>query len=427
MHPTLRTFTLTALTALAATFTATTHAQVTGCGTETSNLSASKVYYVTPSASASGTGTSFAAPMSLSAALAKVTAGQMVLLQPGTYNIAYTAGSKNTLQLSKSGSASARLYLVAANCGRAVLNFGFPDKTWLQDAFGLSVTGSHWYLKGIAVTRAGYHGAYVTGSNNTFENTAFYDNRNTGLEINKGGANNLVLNSDAWRNYDPKKNGGMADGFAAKQTQGAGNRFVGCRAWENSDDGYDTFDSPQAVVIERSWAFRNGLNLWNDSAFVGNGNGFKLGGNKALQRNRIVQSVAFGHPNKGFDQNSNTGGVTLLNNTSYQNGINYGFCGSVASGEKHTFRNNISLAGKAADNVCNANASNNSWNGLTASSSDFASLDLNLATAARNPDGTLPNNALFRLASGSKLIDKGLNVGLPYQGSAPDLGAFELR
>jgi chitin-binding protein len=34
----------------------------------------------------------------------------------------------------------------------------------------------------------------------------------------------------------------------------------------------------------------------------------------------------------------------------------------------------------------------------------------------------LPN---LRLAAGSTLIDKGVNVGLPYSGSAPDLGAFE--
>ena len=403
-------------------------AQVTGCGTETSNLNASKVYYVTPTGSASGAGTSFAAPMSLGAALAKVTAGQMVLLQPGTYAVAYTAGVKNTITLAKSGSASARIYLVAANCGRAVLDFSFPAKAWVQDSYGLFVTGSYWYFKGIAVTRAGYQGAYVTGGNNTFENCAFYDNRNSGLEINKGGFNTLVLNTDAYRNYDPKKNGSMADGFASKQTQGAGNRFVACRAWENSDDGFDTFDSPEAVTIEQSWAFRNGINLWSDAAFAGNGNGFKLGGNGALQRNRITQSIAWGHPNKGFDQNNNTGGVTLLNNTSYQNGVNYGFCGSVASGEKHTFRNNISLAGKSADSVCNANASNNTWNsGLAASSADFASLDTSLATRARSADGTLPATSLFRLSTGSKLVDKGVNVGLPYLGAAPDLGAFELR
>jgi hypothetical protein len=31
----------------------------------------------------------------------------------------------------------------------------------------------------------------------------------------------------------------------------------------------------------------------------------------------------------------------------------------------------------------------------------------------------------FRLVSGSDLIDKGINVGLAYEGAAPDLGAFE--
>ncbi len=400
---------------------------VTGCGTETSNLKASKVYYVTPTASATGAGTSFSAPMAFSAALAKVAAGEMVLLQPGTYTVPYVAGAKNTIALSKSGSSSAKIYLVAANCGRAVFDFSFPDKTYVQDSFGFHLTGSHWYLKGIAVTRAGYHGTYVTGSRNTFEHCAFYNNRNTGLEINKGGSYTTVINSDAYRNYDPKKNGGMADGFASKQTQGPGNAFYGSRAWENSDDGWDTFDSPEPVHIERSWAFRNGLNLWNDSAFAGNGNGFKLGGNNVAQDNRIQQSVAWGNAKKGFDQNNNTGSVTLLNNTAYKNGVNYGFCGTLAAGEKVVFRNNISLSGNGADGVCNADSKTNTWNGLTVSSADFASLDTNLATAARNADGSLPNNNLFRLSSSSRMVDKGTSVGLSYKGAAPDLGAFELK
>lgn len=398
---------------------------VTGCGTETSNLTASKVYYVTPAASSTGAGTSFAAPMSFTAALAKVSAGQMILLQPGTYSIAYTAGAKNTIALSKSGSASARIYLVAANCGRAVVDFSFPANTYVDSSYGFYLTGSYWYFKGIDVTRAGYQGAYVTGAHNTFENCAFYDNRSSGLEINKGGAYTSVINTDAYRNYDPKRKGGMADGFASKQTQGAGNFFYGCRAWENSDDGFDTFDSPQAVTIEKSWAFRNGIDVWNYGGFVGNGNGFKLGGNNILERNKITNSVAFGNVHKGFDQNSNTGGVTVINNTSYKNGINYGFGTALASGEKHTFRNNISLSGTDADSVANANQSNNTWNGLTASSTDFVSLDTNLATKARDADGSLPTTSLFRLVAGSKLINAGLNAGLTYKGSAPDLGAFE--
>lgn len=363
--------------------------------------------------------------MSLSAALAAVSGGQMVLLQPGTYSVPYKSGAKNTITLSKAGSASAKIYVVAANCGRAVIDFSFPTGAWVQDSYGFYVTGSYWYFKGIDVTRAGYQGAYVTGAHNTFENVAFYYNRNSGLEINKGGSYTNVINVDSYRNYDPKKNGSMADGFASKQTQGAGNFFHGCRAWENGDDGFDTFDSPQAVVIEQSWAFRNGINYFNDPNFAGNGNGFKLGGNAALQRNKISNSVAFGNPHKGFDQNNNTGGVTLINNTSYNNDINFGFGGSLASGEKNVFRNNVSLAGKNADSIANADAKTNSWNGLTASTADFLSVDTNLATRTRNPDGTLVYTTLFRLAPGSKLINAGTSAGLPYLGSAPDLGAFE--
>jgi hypothetical protein len=406
---------------------AATDPYVTGCGTETSNLTASKVYYVTPSASSSGAGTSFSAPMSFSAALSKVGAGQMILLQSGTYAVPYTAGAKNTITLSQSGTSSAKIYMVAANCGRAVIDFSFPANAWVQDSYGFYLTGSYWYFKGVSITRAGYQGVYVTGAHNTFENVAFYDNRNSGLEINKGGSYTNVINSDSYHNYDPKKNGSMADGFASKQTQGPGNFFHGCRTWENSDDGLDTFDSTQPVVIEQSWAFRNGINLWGDSAFAGNGNGFKLGGNNVIEHNKISQSVAWGNASKGFDQNSNTGGVTLYNNTSYKNKINYGFGQPVASGEKHVFKNNISLSGTTADSIANATSTNNTWNSLAASSSDFASLDTSLATAARNADGTLPSTALFRLSSSSKMIDKGVNVGLPYLGAAPDLGAFELK
>lgn len=404
------------------------HAGVTisGCGTETSNISASKIYYITPTAPSNGAGTSFSAPMSFNTALSKVVAGEMLLLQPGKYTIPYKAGAKNSIILSKSGTASAKIKMVAANCGKAVFDFSFPENTYVQDSFGFSLTGSHWFFKGIEITRTGAQGAYVTGSYNMFENCAFHHNRNSGLEINKGGSYTTVINTDSYMNYDPKKLGGMADGFASKQTQGPGNYFYGCRAWNNSDDGFDTFDSPQKVVIEKSWAFQNGIDIWKYGGFVGNGNGFKLGGNNVKQNNVITQSVAFGNTKKGFDQNSNTGSVTVYNNVSYKNGTaNFAFGQPVASGSKHIFKNNISLSGGAADSILNDTSSNNTWNSLAASSADFVSLDISLATAARNADGSLPSNDLFRLAPGSKLINKGVNVGLPYLGTAPDLGAFE--
>jgi hypothetical protein len=62
---------------------------------------------------------------------------------------------------------------------------------------------------------------------------------------------------------------------------------------------------------------------------------------------------------------------------------------------------------------------------VTADSSDFTDLSEAAASAPRQADGSLPFG-FARLVSGSDLIDKGLNVGVPYNGAAPDLGAFEV-
>jgi hypothetical protein len=68
----------------------------------------------------------------------------------------------------------------------------------------------------------------------------------------------------------------------------------------------------------------------------------------------------------------------------------------------------------------------NSWDlGLTPSSSDFESLSDSGFMGPRNADGSLPNLNFLKLRAGSQMIDRGTNVGLPYSGVAPDLGAYE--
>jgi hypothetical protein len=59
------------------------------------------------------------------------------------------------------------------------------------------------------------------------------------------------------------------------------------------------------------------------------------------------------------------------------------------------------------------------------SNSQFQSVSTSGWNVSRQSNGSLPVLPYLRLASGSTLIDKGTNVGLPYNGSAPDLGAFE--
>src|SRR5258705_8816401 len=69
---------------------------------------------------------------------------------------------------------------------------------------------------------------------------------------------------------------------------------------------------------------------------------------------------------------------------------------------------------------------NNSWQlPVTVTAADFASMTEPAAGASRQADGSLPDNGFARLVAGSDLIDKGVDVGLPFNGPKPDLGRFE--
>ena len=65
--------------------------------------------------------------------------------------------------------------------------------------------------------------------------------------------------------------------------------------------------------------------------------------------------------------------------------------------------------------------------GIALSDAQFQSVSTAGWDAARQADGSLPALPYLRLAATSTLIDKGVDVGLPYLGAAPDLGAFEQR
>lgn len=401
--------------------------------------SMARTYYVTPAGTAGATGNSYAAAIDIKTAVTSATAGDLVLLQAGTYKIA-NSGAKNGFTLSKTGKEAAPIR-IEGDGGQAIINFQWGVNSYLKDDHGLSLTGSYYMFKNIMITQAGYNGAYVTGGHNTFDNCVFYNNRNTGLEINKGGSYTTVINCDAYYNYDLRRGGGMADGFGPKQTMGPGNTFTGCRAWENSDDGFDLFDSPEKVIIKNCWTFRNGKNVYTgvtqwgtkdgtaiDGVFKGNGNGFKLGGNGVAGDHEVYNCVSFENVVKGFDQNNNTGSVKIYNSTGYNNGTyNFAFGGTLNSGEKLDFRNNLSYSSPSGADVKNATQNNNSWNlGISVGTADFVNLTTSLATVARNADGSLPYTGFLVPTISSKVFDKGVNVGLPYCGAAPELGAFEV-
>jgi hypothetical protein len=71
----------------------------------------------------------------------------------------------------------------------------------------------------------------------------------------------------------------------------------------------------------------------------------------------------------------------------------------------------------------------NSWNLENAmiTADDFVSIVPEGVDGPRQPDGSLPEIAFMRPKPGSRLLDAGIDVGLPFKGAAPDLGAFETK
>jgi hypothetical protein len=196
------------------------------------------------------------------------------------------------------------------------------------------------------------------------------------------------------------------------------------------DDGWDGYlrgtDNIE-TTYENCWAIKNGY-LKNGTKGNGDGNGFKTGGSddKLLKHNAIYKNcISVGNVTDGFDHNSNRGNVTIYNCSAYDNGKNYSFSNTNPLA-KLTIKNSNALGAFGSINATVLDITNNSWqNGIVTTENDFESINYAQLLNSRKPDGSLPDVTFFHLKAGSGLIDKGVNVGLPFNGSAPDIGAFE--
>ena len=336
--------------------------------------------------------------------------------------------------------------------GSPIRYFAYEDETPVFDFYqlrpqarirGFSVRADHLHFRGLELRGVQQILTDVNESwgirvengaeHNVFERLNLHHNEGPGLFIADGG-HNLVLNSDSHHNYDPDRGGENADGFGSHSND-PGNVFIGNRAWENSDDGFDFINSPGVVRLENSWAWRNGYVPDTDRR-AGNGAGIKAGGfglnlNRFpddVPRHEIVGNVAFDNRAQGIYANHHPGGLDFLNNTAFDNARNFDLLADVGAAD-HLLRNNLAFGrGGTIHNATldEINAAFNSWNlDVEVTAEDFASLDKQLALLPRNADGSLPTVEFLRLAAGSDLIDAGTNVGLDFEGEAPDLGAFE--
>jgi hypothetical protein len=366
-------------------------------------------------------------------AQARAVGGDTVWIRGGTYTFAATTTVGVDFNKSGSPDKPIRYFAYLDEVPVFDLSNGTPNGR----VTGLNVQCDWIHVRGLEVRGVQQYqsgqdswGVRIRGSNNVLERLNVHHNEAPGIFITSGG-NNRVVNCDSHHNYDVLENGGSGDGFGCHSTAG-GNVFTGGRAYANSDDGYDFIRAPGACTVEKSWAFNNGF-VPDTNTAAGNGAGFKAGGfgspprnvPKPVPRHVVRQCIAFGNRVQGFYANHHPGGLDFHNNLAFRNRVNFDMLTDTTS--SHEIHNNIAMApGTAISNFTGGSNTFNSWNlPITVSPADFLSVAESEALAPRQADGSLPNVSFMRLAPGSDLIDRGVNVGLPFNGSAPDLGPFE--
>ena len=440
------------------------------------NTLPAKTFYIAPDGNdATGDGSVSAPFATLMKAQQVVEGGDTVFARGGTYylkesDITFTVSLgpyKIVNYFNKSGSSvSKRIHYWAYPGEKPVFDFSAVKPAGYR-VTAFFTTGSYLHFKGLEVV-----GVQVTilthtqsecfrnqGSYNIFEQLSMHDGMANGFYL-QSGSNNLVINCDAYRNWDnvsEDKKGGNVDGFGFHPGKGSvGNKISGCRAWFNSDDGYDCINASESVLFENCWSFYNGYST--SFASLANGTGFKIGGyGQAPVVSKLPNPIpaftvrfclAYRNKANGFYANHHVEtGHYFYNNSAYRNAVNYNMLSQKITkstktgndstldcpGIRHILHNNLSYRYSSLKDTSNIGTSTNTYNtfspnsGVIVNGADFLGFDETELVATRNPDGSLPDIGFMKLDSSSDLIDKGKDLGFPFSGTAPDLGAFEYR
>jgi len=233
----------------------------------------------------------------LESAIKNASAGDVITL---TANIKLS----KQLQILKSGTSSKKITLNGN--GKTLDCSGFSG-------WGVKVNGSYWNIQNLTVTKAKDCGMVLqSGGNNYIANCKFTYNGDSGLQVYNSAHDNLIYKCESYYNYDSGNGGENADGFACKLSGGKNNKFDGCIAKYNSDDGWDLYSQPYTVTMQNCTASYNGYrNSSLQTTKNGDGNGFKLGSSKKSVSHVVKNCTATYNLKCGIDANGNTAKMTI--------------------------------------------------------------------------------------------------------------------
>jgi hypothetical protein len=413
--------------------------------TATLTVDSTADYYVSPSGSDHNSGSISAPFYSLNKAWSKLatteTSGKLIYMRGGTYIYPTPTSLTN-----KSGGNAGNLIKIWAYPGEKPV-IDYSSFTPTTQIMGIYLNNANYvHIKGIRVTtikeplsgNIAQYGLILWNnvSNCIFDQMELDHIGGWGIVVGDNSNNNLFLNCDSHHNADPYTNNGdpygWSDGFESASLTSTNNTLDGCRFWSNSDDGLDLRRANGVYFIKNCWSFWNG---YKEDGITpgGNGEGFKLGGKSAPATINILRTVtnclAFENTTVGFspepDLPENELGVILYNSTSYHNalGINFQYKNYAIVKNLIVYGNTVKPQYYWGQYVTH---DHNSLDiPLTVTDADFVSVNSAGVDGPRQADGSLPKLDFLKLSPTSKLIDAGIDVGLPFAGVAPDLGAFE--
>lgn len=370
--------------------------------------------WVDPAAMTNGSGTEGSPYDNLGDALTAVSDGERIIVKSGTLSLS------NRIVRSTSWGTGIEIFNYGTD--RPVLDFsGSSDSN--GSIYFTSGGNEHW--KGFEVINAPSRGVQIETSNVTIEDFHVYASEGDGIYIanfGSGAGNNLIQDCRVWKLGDGVTTGtNVPDGIVCTGNTGSptqDNAIVRCFVANGPDDGIDLYRARGTRVVD-CVVYQSGT-YWNGTGSLGDGNGYKMGGNDSNSGNNYaIGCLAVDCESSGFAHNE------AANTSGTDPNIVFAFCTAVDNGGSafNTGGDNANHLNVRRDSIAWGNGSVG-YVGPNATSLRILSSDPSFVDAV---------NSDYSLDTGSTAIDYGIEGDIsnsvatqPTFGVATNAGASDV-